>query len=284
MTRRFSLAHLSAIALPPPALIEAAAAAGYDAVGLRLLRVTADSPGYPLMEDAAALRATRAALAATGIAVSAIEFVRLTPETSVASLLPMLDAGAALGAGHLICAPYDDDHARLAGRLAMLAEAAAARAIGAVLEFFPWTPVPDLAACIRVVQAAGPGVGILADALHFDRSGSDPGQLAALDPARLPFAHLCDAPVDPPYGDDELIHAARAERLPPGAGAIALDAFVAALPAGLMLELEVPMLGANAGRPTVADLCALRLAARRLVARVEGAAPVTPPAGPRRPA
>ena len=61
MSRLLSLAHLTAIDLPPPDLIRAAAEAGFDAVGLRLIRVNEVSPGYPLMDDPAAMRETRAA-------------------------------------------------------------------------------------------------------------------------------------------------------------------------------------------------------------------------------
>ncbi|MFN3937029.1 MAG: sugar phosphate isomerase/epimerase family protein [Gemmobacter sp.] len=241
MTRRLSLAHLSAIDLAPPDLIRAAAAAGFDAVGLRLLRVTPDSPGYPLMDDPAALRATQAALAGTGIAVSDIEFLRITPDTDPAALGPMLDTGAALGAGHLICAPYDDDRARLADRLGAVHEMCRARGMAAVLEFFPWTPVPDLAAARAVVQAAGEGVGILVDALHFDRSESSLELLASIPPDRLPFAHLCDARRHPPYDTAALLHTARQDRLPPGEGQIDLTALLAALPPGVPLGVEVPM-------------------------------------------
>ncbi|MCX7646099.1 MAG: sugar phosphate isomerase/epimerase [Rhodobacteraceae bacterium] len=265
MRRRITLAHLTAIDLPPPALVAAAARAGFDGVGLRLLRVTPDSPGYPLMDDPRLLSETRAALGDTGLACPDIEFVKLAPETDLAALGPLLDAGAALGARHVIAAPYDPDPSRLADRLGRLAEEAAARGLaGAVLEFFPWTPVADLAACRRVAEAAGPRAGILVDALHFDRSGSSLAELAAVPPDRLPFVHLCDAPVCPPYTTDELLHTARAHRLPPGAGGIDLGALLAALPPEVPLALEVP---APPGQPLDARLAGLMAATRRLLAR-----------------
>lgn len=274
MTRRLSVAHLTAISLPPPAMIEAAAAAEFDAVGLRLLRVTDNSPGYPLMDDVPALQATRAALAATGIYVSDIEFVKITPDTKVETLLPMLDVGAELGAGYLITAPYDDDLSRLVDRLAALAEAAAARGIGTVLEFFPWTSVPDLATCRRVVEAAGPKVGILVDTLHFDRSHSRLEDLAGLDPARLPFAHFCDAPVLPAYTREELLHAARENRLPPGKGEIDLEAFLRALPPNLPLGVEVPQ-GGVADRNPVEVLRELHRATSTALANLSTQLPKT---------
>ena len=240
--RRLSLAHLTAIDLAPPAFIEAAAEAGFDAVGLRLMRVTPDSPGYPLMENAAAMRATRQALTSCGITVSDIEFIRLTPEFALEPLLPMLDAGAELGARNLICAPYDPDLTRLAETLGALAEATRARGMMTALEFFPWTNVAGLQVAWEVVQAAGPHAGLLVDTLHFDRSGSSLELLAQIPPERLPFAHLCDAPVHPPYTDEQLLETARGERLIPGGGDIDLAAILAALPDDIPLGLEIPVI------------------------------------------
>ncbi|MCA0941715.1 TIM barrel protein [Salipiger pacificus] len=239
MSRKLSVAHLTAIDLAPAALIRAAAEAGFDGVGLRLLQVTPDSPGYPL-SDRTELRETRSALRDTGIEVADIEFLRLTPEFRLAEVLPTLDTGAELAARHVIAAPYDSDLSRLAGRLAALAEAADDRGLRAVLEFFPWTPVPDLATCRQVVEAAGPLPGILVDSLHFDRSGSKIAQLAALPAERLPFAHLCDAPVRPAYSTEDLLETARRERLPPGEGEIDLTNLLRSLPRDIPLGLEIP--------------------------------------------
>lgn len=264
MSRMLSVAHLSAIDLPPPALIHAAAAAGFDAVGLRLVAVTPTTPGYPLMNDRAALAETRAALRATGLRVHDIEFVRLTPGIDLDAFAGFLDVGAELGAAQVICAPYDPDLTRLSDTLAAFAARARLRGLGVVLEFFPWTEVPDLATALRVT--AGTGAGVLADALHLDRSGSSLDLLAATDPARLPFAHLCDAPVHPPYSTEDLLHAARAERLPPGEGQIDLRAFLRALPPGVPLGLEVPMTRMAAREGHAAVLARIAAATRALLA------------------
>ncbi|TYC63465.1 sugar phosphate isomerase/epimerase [Rhodobacterales bacterium] len=240
MTRELSIAHLTAIDLAPPVFIDAAARAGFEGVGLRLIRVTDTTPGYPLMHQPQALRETMAALSATGLKVSDIEFVKISSETNVQSLLDFLDTGAELGAKRVITAPYDPDLNRLAETLAAVSEAAMERDLKVVLEFFPWTSVPDLSTCWQVVQKAGSEVGILADSLHFDRSVSEHDLLASLPPERLPFAHLCDAPVQPSYTTDQLITAAREDRLAPGEGEIDLRRFVAALPPDIPLALEVP--------------------------------------------
>ncbi|MBD8891011.1 sugar phosphate isomerase/epimerase family protein [Roseibium litorale] len=241
MPRPLSAAHLSAIDLDPPAFLEAAADAGFDAVGLRLIRVTETTPGYPLMHDPDAMRQTKAAMASTGLRVADIEFVKITPETCIDALLPFLDAGAELGAAQVITAPYDPDLNRLANTLGRLSEQAHLRGLGTVLEFFPWTCVPNLAACWKVVSQAGPHTGLLVDSLHFNRSGSQLDMLRSLPRDRLPFAHLCDAPCQPGYTEEELLETARAERLAPGDGDIDLKAFLAALAQDLPLGIEVPM-------------------------------------------
>src|SRR3954469_22418126 len=135
-----SLAHLTVLDLPPPAVIRVAAEAGCravglrllpvapgaagvplqdvspppaGAVGLRLLPVAPGAAGYPLQDDPALLRETLAAMAATGIAVADLEIVMLRPETRIADFLPFLEAGARLGAKHVLVAGYDADEARL---------------------------------------------------------------------------------------------------------------------------------------------------------------------------
>ena len=101
----FSLAHLTVIGLPPPDMIRVAACTGYDCVGLRLIKVTPSTPGYSLMTDQPMMRATKAAMAETGLHVLDIELVRITPEIDVGALEPVLAAGAELGARHVITVP-----------------------------------------------------------------------------------------------------------------------------------------------------------------------------------
>src|SRR3954468_9346870 len=146
MTSAFSLAHLTVLDLPPPEMVQVAARTGYTFVGLRLIAVTNTTPGYPLMHDRVMMRATKTALADTGIRVLDIEFVKITPEIDVAGLEPFVAAGAELGAKHIITAPYDPDLARLADRLGSINDLANRHGLSAVLEFFPWTVLAGLGA------------------------------------------------------------------------------------------------------------------------------------------
>ena len=223
-------------------MVEVAARIGYRAIGLRLIAVTDDSPGYPIMDDALMMRETRAALADTGLRVSDIEFVKITPEINVAALEFLLAAGASLGARHVITGPYDHDHARLSDNLAAIAGLAGRYGLSALLEFFPWTTVPDLQTAADVVSAAScENVGILIDTLHFDRSNSSLSRIGSIPPHWLPLTHLCDAPADKPTTTEGLLHTARAERLPPGQGGINIAPILRVMPDDTQIALEVPM-------------------------------------------
>jgi sugar phosphate isomerase/epimerase len=223
-------------------MVRVAARIGYRGVGLRLIAVTDDSPGYPIMDDAVMMRETKAALADTGLRLLDVEFVKITPEINVAALESFIAAGASLGASHVITAPYDQDHARLSSSLAGIANLAARYRLSALLEFFPWTTVPDLETAVKVVGATScPNVGILIDTLHFDRSDSSLSQIGSIPINWLPMMHLCDAPAGKPTTIEGLLHTARAERLPPGEGRIDIAPILRAMPADIQIALEVPM-------------------------------------------
>lgn len=247
-----SLAHLTAVDADPVQLIHMAAETGYDAVGLRLTKVTEDSPGYPLMDAPHLLKQTLQAAKQTGVVVNDIEFIKVTPDLDVASLNRLLDTGHELGAKKLITAPYDDDLSRLSDKLAQIAQLAQQRNIQTLLEFFPWTSVPNYRTAHRVVSRAGTGVGILLDTLHFNRSQSSLHDLDTLGTELISMIHLCDAPVLPTYTTAELLYCAREARLSPGQGEIELSSLLMKLPRGLPVGLEVPM--APSGKLTLAEM------------------------------
>jgi sugar phosphate isomerase/epimerase len=266
MTISFSLAHLTVIGLSPPEVVRVAARTGYRTVGLRLIRVTETSPGYPLMRAPKMMSATKSAMRETGVGVHDIEFVRIATDIDVAGLEPFVAAGAELNARYIITAPYDPDLTRLADRLAAIDDLAVRYGLHTVLEFFPWTVVPNLDAAIGVVNAAGrPGIGVLVDTLHFDRSGSTVEQFARTPRSRLPFAHVADAPVQKSYRMEELLHAGRAERLPPGEGEIDIRKVLEHMPNGIPIALEVPMTAMAAAEGFEAVALRVGQAASRLL-------------------
>ena len=79
------------------------------------------------MDDAVLMPETKATLSGTGLRLSDIEFVKITPEIEVAALAPFIAAGGPLCTRHVVAAPYDRDHARLSDNLGAIAPEAFAR-------------------------------------------------------------------------------------------------------------------------------------------------------------
>jgi sugar phosphate isomerase/epimerase len=150
--------------------------------------------------------------------------------------------------------------------LAAISDLASQYRLRPVLEFFPWTEVPDLGSALRVVQAAERAEpGILVDTLHFNRSASRLDELDQIPAARLPFVHVSDAPVQETYTTDELLHTARVERLPPGEGGIDIKNILSHMPRGIPMALEVPMTSRSAVEGAEAIALRVRQAAERLL-------------------
>jgi len=241
LRHEYSLAHLTALHLSPPELVDAAASAGYCYVGLRLTRVAADDPMYPLATDAALMRETRARLDATGVRVLDIELARLGPGTEPGDFQAILETGAELGARHIIAQLPDPVRARKIEHFAELCDMARKVGLTVDLEFPSWTETPDLAEATRVLRAVDrPNAGMLIDMLHFARSRSSIEDLKKLPREWFRFAHVCDAAAEIPATNEGLIHTARCERLFPGEGGIDVRGILAAMPQDIPYTLEIP--------------------------------------------
>ena len=241
MKHDYSLAHLTALALPPTDLIDAAAAAGYRYVGLRLTRVTQEEPLYSLITDRALLRETRAHLAGTGVGVWDVELARMGPDADVKGYLPLLQTAAELGARHVISQLPDADRSRAADNFAELCDLAVPFNLGVNLEFVSWTQTPDLHSASAILNAVQRrNAGMLVDLLHFARSNSSVAALRKLPREWFRYAHVCDAPAQVPATVEGLIHTARCERLVPGDGGIDVRGILECLPAGIPYALEIP--------------------------------------------
>jgi len=241
MKHDYSLAHLTALHLSPPELVEAAAAGGYRYVGLRLTLVVSDDPLYPLTTDAVLMRETKARLATTGVKVLDIELARMGPETEPKTFQRFLETGAELGARHVIAQLPDPNRERKIERFAALCDMAKAAGLTVELEFPSWTETPDLAEATHVLRAVNrPNAGMLIDLLHFARSRSSIEELKKLPREWFRFAHVCDAAGEIPVTREGLIRTARTERLFPGEGGIDVRGILAAMPLDIPYALEIP--------------------------------------------
>jgi len=236
-----SLSYYTVPELAPPAMVRAAADAGFDFVGVRLLNGQPGRDPAPLLEDPALRRETLACLRDTGLKVLDASGARLIPSTDLPAFAPFFEAAAELGARHVLATGDDPDQARLADRFAALCDAAQRVGLTVDIEFVPWMTLASVNDAARLVRAvAHPALGIAVDALHFDRSGGRVDDLANLPRPWFRYVQLCDAPAQWSGERDALLHAATRERLFPGEGAIDLVGLLRALPAGIPVALEIP--------------------------------------------
>ncbi len=244
--RRSSLAHLTALHVPPPELVRLAAAAGFDAVGPVRLTPSRDGTGHPMLGAHATMRRlTVDALRDSGLGVIDVEVVRLRPDTDLVEVDPLLEAGAELGARYLLCTVEDPDPERAAAVWSELCGRAAPYGLTCMLEFMVFSAVRTAAAAGALVEQAasfgGPSGGVLVDALHLQRSGGSAADVRALDPALIPYLQLCDAASREPATDPAAAaREAGSERLAPGDGCLPLGDLLDAVPPGAAVSLEVP--------------------------------------------
>lgn len=239
--RALSLSALTVLELTPPQMVECAAQAGYDFVGLRLLPATDHEVRHEIMGATPLKRDTLARLRDTGIKVLDVEILRLKPDTDVNAYKPMLDTAAEFGARYVLVAGNDPDEARTADRLAQLCDLAAPLGLSPSLEPMPWTDVKDITQGARIVAAAArPNTGLIIDPLHFDRAGSSTDTLRALPREYFGYVQFCDAPAERPADLDTLLYQARCERMIPGEGGLDLAGILRALPDHLPVSIEVP--------------------------------------------
>jgi sugar phosphate isomerase/epimerase len=237
-----SLAHLTILDADPITLIEAAAAAGFDAIGLRIVPPLPSDTIIAVLGDLSLQRQIKTRLRDTGIGILDVEAIWLTPGTDVAALLPALDLGADLGARHLLTVGHDPDWSRLCDNFAALCVAAYARGLRVMLEFIPYAECASLRQAHRLLSETSPAsAGLLVDALHLSRANASPADIKGYDPALFSYLHLCDAPpTAPAAAAAALRNEARGGRLYPGEGGLWLKDFLAAFPAATPVAIEAP--------------------------------------------
>lgn len=188
------------------------------------------------------IRETRRRLDDSGLFVLDIEVLRLRPDTAVRDDFgSFLETGEYLGATQVLVTGNDPDHSRLADNLAELSAFAADFGLIPNLEPMPWTDVGDLADAASIVrQCTGREVGILVDAIHYDRALATTADLAALPTEWIRYVQICDGLLPRPTSIDELRFQGRNARLFPGEGGIDIVAMLQALPP-VPVSIEAPI-------------------------------------------
>ena len=180
-------------------------------------------------------------LAATGLRVLDVEVVWLHPGPADPDHDRVLAWGAALGARAALVVSSIPDRDETCRRWEGLCLRAEREGIRVVLEHLPITEVRTLTDARAIVEKVDhPAGGLLVDPIHLVRTGGTAADVAALDPRWLPYAQFCDGAAklaDPT--PEALLEDAVNGREVPGAGALELDALLAALPPSLPLSLEI---------------------------------------------
>lgn len=244
MSHRFSLAYLTVPGVTPAEQAYLAAEAGYDHVSFRLAHLGV--AGEPDIEPTSAqvIRDAKQALSETGLTCFDIELVRILRDVKAETFLPAFEAGAELGATHVICSAWTDvrnDRSFIVDRFSQICELAAPFGLTVNLEFPAFSRLTRLEEVLEVLELAGMrNAGVLIDTLYMHFNREPLSVLPRLPAEWVHFMHICDAECVS-YTKSEMIHTARDARLYIGEGAIDFSRINEEFP-DLPLAIELPNL------------------------------------------
>ena len=241
MTHELVLAPTTLADTPPLEYVEAGVAAGYDAIGLRLVRSPA-MPYHPVLGDAPLIRAIKARLADARLAVLDIFSCYLQPTTDTEVFAPALELGAELGGRYVLVMGDDPDPARLRDNFGRFCALAGRFGLSAAIEFAPTRPLATLAQSVALIADTGVANAVMClDPLNLLRGGGDASSLRGLDARLFPYAQITDGVLGPGEPDPARVgHLGPAERRMLGEGVVPLREILAALPPDLPLSVELP--------------------------------------------
>ncbi|MGB3734310.1 MAG: sugar phosphate isomerase/epimerase [Ilumatobacter sp.] len=233
MDRLISLAAGVCPETGPADFVAACAAAGWPACGIWF---DADT-----WTDAVA-RDVRQRLDDTGLIALDMEPIFVMPDGDDTTDHGdrIIEAAAAVGADNLLVVSRGVDDARFTERFAELCDAAAVHGIGCSIEFMAFMSVTTLHQALGVLDAIDrPNGHVLIDHLHLARTGGTVADVAAVDPARLSYVQLCDAPAAAPSDMGALVTEALDLRLNIGDGELPVAELIEALPDHTALSMEI---------------------------------------------
>lgn len=238
-----SLAHLTMLDAHPLELVEAAAAGGFDAIGLRLAPPRPGDPLVPVVGDEQLVRDLQVRMGDLGVTLLDIEVFWLGESLDTEELKRVFDVAHRLGCRNVLAMGNDPEPDRIVDTFARFCQLAAGFDMGVGLEFMPYLATANLADAVRILRAAAqPRTGVVIDVLHLIRSGGTVAELAAVPAGEVLYAQLCDVRGPTPAELTDLRFEARNARWYPGEGDAPLAQILSVLPPGLPLAVEAPCL------------------------------------------
>lgn len=239
MTRALALHHLCATDASPQALVEIAARLGVGDVSLFVRPPSLKLDIFPAIRDEAAARDVARHLRDAGVGLHNIEVFTISPRCDIVAFRADLERGAAMGARRVTALVNDADEGRALANFAAFCALCGELGLAVSIEFMAFSSLTTVEAGAAFVSASGEAnATLLVDALHLQRTGGSPARLAAIDPALIGSAQICDAPVP---GLLDAFQEAVENRMVPGEGDLQLGDFLEALPAGVPVDMEVPL-------------------------------------------
>ena len=195
MSREFSLAYLTCPGVEAMEQIQIAGETGYDCVSLRTIPM--GQPGEPqliLEGNPQVVRQIKEQMDRFGVRLLDIELVRIRedlPEDYRAAF----EAGASLGAKHVLSSVWTKDYAFAADRYGKICEQAAEFGLTVNMEFPIVSCLTSFDAAVKLKKQVGAdNLKIFVDTLygHFDKL--TPEKIASIPEADYGIIHICDCP------------------------------------------------------------------------------------------
>jgi sugar phosphate isomerase/epimerase len=186
-------------------------------------------------------REVRERLESTGVQADSLEVFSLSASPDLDVWRYALDIGSYLGAQSAVALnSFLTEVSESADAFGLFASVVGEFGLTPCLEPLSRGATRTLIQGAEVIRASGSTTGrLVADVLHFVRSGCVPDDLQQVDPSLIGAAQLCDGPAVRPA--EELPDESAYNRMIPGEGEFPLVDFVAALPPDITIGIEVPM-------------------------------------------
>jgi sugar phosphate isomerase/epimerase len=204
-------------------LIDVAAHAGFDGVGVRL-------SGEHAGDDPSSLRVRAAD---QGITIHDVEVYRI--DASASDPDDLILRAASLGAEALLVVSDLPDRNATVDALDAVTDRCRRAGLRVGLEYMAWTTPSTPLDALQMAREVG--CELVVDVLHHVRVGAGRTELVEIVHAGvLGWLQLCDAPATAP---DDLLQEARHGRVAPGRGELPVGELLASVPVGTPISVEV---------------------------------------------